>query len=300
MASQAASPTSSTSTMQRRQESSASPRLSMTTSGPTRLHFGPDPAARRPKSFSPPTQPSNKPGLAPPASIQPATGPSVHARRNSNPRYTPRLLTNSLSQSSSPQTLAHPSSVNLNHLRTPGMVDGGLISPHQNVREQDAIETLLFMSSPGNSANMKHSFTPTGSPAPTSTGALSRSNPKGRHALPGGPRKALPSQRPAHLGKQVGFDESPAAVYPGSPMELDSPHHAAASPHRRTPKRRVNGVSSHLRGALSLPSGLGVSDGSSRRRINDAYVENMLERAAAESSDEEDILLPRQRPETTA
>ncbi|KAJ4285938.1 hypothetical protein N0V88_008213 [Collariella sp. IMI 366227] len=33
-----------------------------------------------------------------------------------------------------------------------------LVSPHTNVREQTAIESLLFMSSPGNSANLKHAF----------------------------------------------------------------------------------------------------------------------------------------------
>jgi hypothetical protein len=66
-----------------------------------------------------------------------------------------------------------------------------------------------------------------------------------------------------------------------------------------TPRRRVNGASSHLRGALSLPTGLGVGPGvAARRTIRDEDIESMLDRAGAEvadSSDEEEIQIPRGR-----
>lgn len=286
MASQAVSPTSSTSTVHRRHGSSASPRLPLSASA-AQVHFAPDPVQRR-KSNSPPSlfPSSSGPGLAPPASIRPSSmpvAPRSNTRRNSNPRYTPTLLSHA---SASPRTPAQPPRLNTSQPR-PGMADPILYSPHQNVREQDAIETLLFMSSPGNSANLKHSFSPAGSPGPQ--GARGG----GRHALPAGPRKTLPSQRPHLPPKKVGFDKSPGMAPPDSPMDLDSPQ--SYSPNRGTPRRRTNGGSSHLRGALSLPTGLGSGGGTARQTLRDEDIERMLDGAGVESSDDEEIPLPRGR-----
>jgi len=57
----------------------------------------------------------------------------------------------------------------------------------------------------------------------------------------------------------------------------------------------MNGGSSHLRGALSLPSGLGGGNGTARKMLRDEDIERMLDQAAAEaadSSDDEEIQIP--------
>ncbi|KAJ6786613.1 hypothetical protein PWT90_08201 [Aphanocladium album] len=277
LASQAASPVSSNSTLHRRQSSSTSPRPPPTSAA--QVHFALDPVEPRRKSHSPPGR-SSKPGLAPPAPIQPSLSKqSSNSRRNPIPRHPPALLTHSQSASAasnhSPRQHADAGV---------GVVSSSqpVYSPHQNVREQDAIETLLFMSSPGNSANLKHTFSPSVSPAPQQ-GPMSSSNSF---------RKGLPGQRPAIPQRRVGFDKSPAMGPPGSPMELDSPQQPYQSPNGWTPKRRANGASGHLRGALSLPSGLGVGNGRARQTLRDEDIERILDHAADDSSDDEEIQLP--------
>ncbi|KAF7558361.1 hypothetical protein G7046_g5800 [Stylonectria norvegica] len=282
MASQAASPTSSsTSTVHRRQGSSASPRMPMSAPS-SQVPSSQDPMSHRRKSNSPPRITSSKPTLAPPAAIQPSMGmpaPRSNPRRNSNPHYTPTLLSHS--SSASPHTPAQPSSLSL-------LLGRGRWSIRCCTRR---------IKIPGNSANLKHTFSPSGSPGPHS--AAARSVP-GRHALPSGPRKTLPSQRPSHQTRRTAFDTSPGMPPPpGSPMNLDSPQQQPyQTPNRGTPRRRINGGSSHLRGALSLPSGLGVGNGTARRILKDEDIERMLDRAGAEcadSSDDEEIQLPRGR-----
>ncbi|KND87103.1 hypothetical protein TOPH_08284 [Tolypocladium ophioglossoides CBS 100239] len=280
LASQAVSPTSSTSTVHRRHGSSASPRLPLT-SGTPQVHFAYDPVMIRRKSNSPPLLTSNKPTLAPPAPIQPSMSipsPRSNPRRNSNPRYTPTMLSHS--HSASPRTPGQPPRLDTSN-------------PISQV-VQDAAESLLFMSSPGNSSNLKHTFSPSGSPGtqpipPRSTG--------GRHALPSGPRKALPSQRPAAFpSKKLGFDKCLGMPPPpDSPMDLDTPQAIYLSPNKGTPRRRPNGTSNHVRAALSLPSGLGLGNGTARKTLRDEDIERMLDRAGAEgadSSDDEEIQLP--------
>ena len=293
MASQAVSPTSSASTAHRRNGSSASPRLPMSATAAAQVHFAQGPVAPRRRSDTPPLKSSKKPTLAPPATIQPHSAMhnlSAHPRRNSNPRYTPTTLSHS--HSASPHTPAQPPRLNTSQTKPQSLVDPILFSPHQNVREQEVIETLMFMRSPGNSANLKHSFSPSGSPGPqgdTPRGGLAR------HALPSGPRKTLPSERPPNFQKKVGFDRSPAMPPPSSPMDLDSPQQLYQTPNRGTPRRRANGGSSHFKGAMSLPAGLGVSGETVRRTIGDDDIERMLDRAGADnvdSSDDEEIQLP--------
>ncbi|KAM5354159.1 hypothetical protein ACJ41O_000809 [Fusarium nematophilum] len=294
LASQAASPTSTTSTIHRRLGSSASPRLPVNAVPSSSAPSPYESARQRRKSNSPPRSSWSKPALAPPAPIQPSVNmpaPRSNPRRNSNPHRTPTLLSHS--HSASPHTPAQPSALQTGS-RSRTMADPILFSPHQNVREQDAIESLLFMSSPGNSANLKHAFSPTGSPGPNSA---ARTLPP-RHALPSGPRKPLPSsQRQPQPSRRLGFDKSPMPPPPGSPMDLDSPQHHYGTPNRGTPRRRMNGGGSHLRGTLSLPSGLGVGKGAARKILRDEDIERMLDQASAEadSSDDEEIQIPRPR-----
>lgn len=285
LASQAVSPASSTSTtVHRRNGSSASPQLV----GRSMAHIHNDSAPSRRKSNSPPFL-STRPTLAPPAPIRPSIGAS-HPRRNSNPHYTPTLLSHS--HSASPHTPAQPPALNTSQLRERGPADPVLYSPHQNVREQDAIETLLFMSSPNNSANLKHTFSPVGSPAPSSQPAP-RST--GRQPLPGGPRKALPTQRPSGSAKRVGFEASTGMTpMPDSPMDLDSPQQTYNVSSKGLPRRRTDAGGGHLRSSLSLPSALGISHMTHRQPMSDKDIDQMLDRGVEDnnSSDDEEIQLP--------
>ncbi|KAF5678438.1 hypothetical protein FCIRC_6477 [Fusarium circinatum] len=295
MASQAASPVSTASTIHNRQGSSASPRIPMSkppsSSAPLPHPYGS--ASQRRKSNTPPSSTWNKPALAPPAPIRPSVPvPNSHAnpRRNSHPNRTPNMLTHS--HSASPHTPGQPPTVS-HGPKSRVMGDPVLMSPHQNVREQDAIETLLFMSSPGNYANLKHAFSPTGSPGPN----VGMARPPPRHALPSGPRKPLPtSQRQPQQTRKAPYDKSPMAPPPGSPMDLDSPQQHYAAQNRAAPRRRTIGSRSQLRGTLSLPSGIGLGSGKTRKPLRDEDIERMLDKAsveAADSSDDEEILIPR-------
>ncbi|KAI1371448.1 hypothetical protein F4677DRAFT_311792 [Hypoxylon crocopeplum] len=317
LASQAASPTSSTSTLHGRHGASASPRIpvapmrhraSSNATSPTVQ----DPSQSRtyesfwrdgnPKPSTSTSPISQAPTLAPPAPIQPRQPGQTHPRRSSNARFAPAYLSHS--HHASPHTPAQPSPLQSTPvqgtIRTPN-VDPILFSPHQNVREQEALETLMFMSSPGNSANVKHTF-PSSIPSSQSSQPVRppQARSSGRTALPtsrlgAGPetggqgRKSLPTARPHqhHVpqGKRVGFEKSPATY---GAMDVDDPHG------RGTPRRRANGAAP--RPSLSLPAGL---SGPSRPRtaLRGDDIERMLDRVAADdSSDSEgEIHLPQSR-----
>ncbi|KAG8419594.1 hypothetical protein J3458_004450 [Metarhizium acridum] len=295
LASQATSPASSTSTVHRRKGSSASPRLPATAMS-SRAQFTHESMNFKGKSASPPSANSDKPTLAPPASIQPCSpmpAPRSNPRRNSNPRYTPTMLSHSHSASAHASAQTTPISNGIG--RSQSHLDANMYSPHhKNVREQDAIETLLFMSSPGNSASLKHTFSPSGSPGPQSS-APPRSVSE-RHALPSGPRRGLPASRPPSSAKKVGFDKSPGVPPPHSPMDLDSPQQQQYTARNiSTPKRQATGLTSRHRTTLSLPSGLGLGNGTARKVLRDEDIERMLDHAGAEladTSDDEEIQLP--------
>lgn len=329
LASQAGSPTSSTSTLHGRRRSSASPntyasaairhRGSMSNGGSPLLPMNGTGYSGHWRGGSGPASPNGlspfkggAPALAPPVSIQPSR-PASNARRNSNPRHAPAFL--SRPHHASPHTpvqlynngshLAH-GTPNPRPLGTPGL-DPILYAPqHQNVREQDAIESLLFMSSPGNSANLKHVF-------PSSQDAGSAASP--RSALPTShARRSLPSGRPTQqnsasqpLPKRVGFEKSPSLA--ASDMDLDDPARYGTPHMARTP-RRPAAVSGHyhdcggsstprLHVALSMPAALGLST-RPRRAIGEDDIDRMLDRVAAahdDSSDSEDeIQIPLRRP----
>lgn len=322
LASRVGSPTSSNSTVHLRRGASASPQLSTsshrgsnnaTPATGLQHHFTPrlgdpsNPAWRESRSHTQSNLPSSAPSkeapsLAPPISIE----PSQHLgnpRRNPNSRLTPSLAPHSNLASpninTAPHTPGQPSPYPASeHQRTPA-ADPILFSPHQtpqqDVREQDAIESLLFMSSPGNSANLKHTF-------PSSSQPLNRN----RTALPGSqPRKSLPSGRPTQnpvphpyapsQPKRGGFDGSGSGA-----MDLDDP----ASPYARgTPRRKVvNGaaVTSDARNATparlkQLPLSSGLSGPSRPRpRLADEDIDRMLDSVAADDSSDSDgeIVIP--------
>ncbi|KAK0723440.1 hypothetical protein B0T26DRAFT_643530 [Lasiosphaeria miniovina] len=308
LASQAASPTSSTSTVQLRNGSSASPQLSnvshrgsnSTTPATGSQHQFPSrtadslwresPLSGSRGSSTSPVKPTHT--LAPPVSIQPSRHLS-NPRRNSNPRQPPAYLSSShqSSPNTGPHTPGQPSPyLGIHFQRTPS-ADPMLFSPNQSVREQDAVESLLFMSSPGNSANLKHAF-PSQTMPSSQPGTL-------RTALPTGPRKSLPSGRPtnhvrsqSHTQKRVGFEKSPRE------MEIDEPFGTPNS--RATPRRKINGgfANGHIEATASRLKQIPVSSGLTvpfkpRPALRDEDIDRMLDRAAAEDSDSEgEIRIP--------
>ena len=312
LASQAASPTSSTCIQHGRHGASASPRMNAAASRQPVFGTMTSPPAQvvpqsrtyesfwrenhsRPRSSTSPQVPM----LAPPAAIQPRQPGQSNPRRNSTARYAPAYLSHP--DHASPHTPAQPSPLastpGQHTLRTPN-VDPILFSPHQNMREQEALETLVFMSSPGNSANLKHAFPSSQSSQasqprssmrtalPTSRlAAVSETHSPGRKPLPNGRMHSHQTQQV----KRVGFEKSPSNV---SEMSLDDPY---GSPQTRgTPRRRTNG-SAH-RPTLSVPAGLGASS-RPRPKLQDADIERMLDRVAADDSSDSDgeIRIPQDR-----
>ncbi|KAI1419422.1 hypothetical protein F5Y12DRAFT_250023 [Xylaria sp. FL1777] len=307
LASQAASPASSTSTLHGRHGSSASPRVSLagfrqTASNPSSMTTSPviqhpqgrayesywrESVSKIPSTTSPVSQ---VPTLAPPAPIQPRQALPTNPRRNSSTRYTPAYL--SQSHHSSPHTPSQPSPLQStpgqHYLRTPN-IDPILFSPPQNLREQEALETLLFMSSPGNSANLKHTFpTPHASQARNGTRAtLHASRPGNTSDVNSQGRRALPTGRPQVQPRRVEFESSP-----NTSGGMDSYEQHGSSQMRPVPRRRtING--SMLRPSLSIPAGL---SGPARTKppLGDDDIQRMIDQAAAaDSSDSEgEIQMP--------
>lgn len=181
MASQAGSPTSSTSTLHGRRNLISSPRTTIAslqgqssslssssiTQAPAQdfdLYSRNEPPSRTYESFwrdhstsNPlPAQrsaPSHKLSLAPPADIRPTTSSRhSHTPKFSKPPTIPGQGSNSSVHTSTPRT---PNG------RTEYMEAKSLQTPTQKtIQEQDAMEALLFMSSPGNSGNIGHAFPP--------------------------------------------------------------------------------------------------------------------------------------------
>ena len=179
LASQAGSPTSSTSTLHGRRNVITSPRTTianlqgqtsnLSASSITQdfdLYSRNDPPSRTYESFwrdhstsNPlPAQrssyaSSHKLSLAPPADIRPtASYRRSHTPKFSKPPSIPGQGSNSSLHASTPRT---PNG------RADYMESKPMQTPTQKtIQEQDAMEALLFMSSPGNSGNMSHTFPP--------------------------------------------------------------------------------------------------------------------------------------------
>ncbi|KAL2141514.1 hypothetical protein VTI28DRAFT_2333 [Corynascus sepedonium] len=320
LASQAASPASSSSTIHLRNGSSASPQPSAVShratnnttpaTGPQHQHsdrsaesqWRTSPQSTSRGSSTSPVKTNH--GLAPPVSIQPSQPPG-NPRRDSTSRQVPPFPSSSTYRPSPRTGGLHTSPYLAPGRHRSAISDAMLVSPHTNVREQDAIESLLFMSSPGNSANLKHAFpTSASQPLPSSHTAPQRT------ALPTSqPRKSLPSGRPpTHVRsqshsqpqapKRVGFEKSPSA------MDIDDPPFSGGSPmsvSRGTPRRRTNGdFSGHGHAPptprlkqLPVSAGLTVSS-KPRQALADDEIDRMLDQAAAavDSDSDGEIELP--------
>lgn len=198
LASQAGSPASSTSTLQGRRNLISSPRTNIASfqgqssnrSAPNQdfeLYSKGDHASRTYESFwrehsststtsyhrqqsqgiSIASPRSTKLSLAPPADIHPSTNPRRSESASfSKPPNIPGKTSSDLSQYSqrsfnSPTPTPHtPIRGNSNNNRFQDGPSGIRTPTQKTIQEQDAIETLLFMSSPGNSGNMGHNFPP--------------------------------------------------------------------------------------------------------------------------------------------
>lgn len=180
LASLTGSPASSTSTLPGRRNVAASPRANMMamqrqSDNPTiQPHLGGDfdlfsrtesasrtyesfwrdhptsgSSQRAPHATSPPP---SKASLAPPADIRPGTS----SRRSQTPKFSKPPSMPSYRSDPTPRTPTQSDSRDRRGVQTPSQ---------KTIQEQDAIETLLFMSSPGNSGTMAHGG-PFGGPAP--------------------------------------------------------------------------------------------------------------------------------------
>lgn len=324
LASRSGSPASSNSTIPGAARSSASPQIHPS-HRPTPLNVNsatlnsqPAGAAWRtspisPGNLPPASRPPNGPKLAPPVSIQPHHT-ETNARRNSNPNYTPAFLS-PRPHHDGPHTPGLPSiNVSPENRNLRVAADPMVVSPTHDNREKDAMEALLFMSSPGNSANMKNHFPNTllqvsslRNGSPTAHGvqrtALPTSAPK---------RKSLPNGRPAASSqplpiahspkKRVGFGKSPSTL---SEMDVDDP----TSPRRpiahvRPVARKVNGTAGdsapHERYTMGPPSGP-TRTHRPRPKLSIEHLDEVLDRVAAETSSSEsesEIELPGRREGT--
>lgn len=302
LASHSASPTSSNSTIHHRNGASASPQFSnashkgstSTTPATGLLHQFParhgDPPVWR--EAAPPVKAAH--ALAPPAPIEPSR--QIHHHRHSsvsklNPTY---LAGSHTSPNLGQHTPGQPSPYLGGVHHRARQVDPILFSPNQDVREQDAIESLMCMSSPRNSQNLKYTFSasqplPSGHSAPQRTPLPTSSQ----------PRKALPTARPinhvrsqSQTQKRVGFERT------RSDMEVDEP---SGSPYSRgTSRRKVNGNAYGQdvpvpRVTLPVAKGL-TAPLRPRRVIGDADIDRMIEQAAAQrgedSDSDEEIQIP--------
>ncbi|KAK4224450.1 hypothetical protein QBC38DRAFT_16747 [Podospora fimiseda] len=301
LASQAASPTSSSSTIHMRNGSSASPQLSSAshrgssnttpTTGPQLQlpgRFSPTAASRT--SSTSPVKTISSSSLAPSMAI-PTSHTSTHSRRHSNPRPIPALHSASLHSSSYPGP-ASPGPANgfLSAHHRASLADAMGLSQHQNNAEKDAIESLLFMSSPGNSANLKHAFPSSSQPLPSGHTAPQRT------PLPSA-RKSLPSARPVHgrsqsgVQKRVGFEKSPMEI------DIDEPYGSPMS--RGTPRRRMNGGHPEPHPPVTrlkpIPASAGLSAPSIPRphaKMADDERDRMLDKIGIESDSDEEIEVP--------
>lgn len=327
LTSRAGSPASSNSTIPGRVGSSASPRVQTAhrPTPPQNTHPSAMPnrqtdGAWRGSSTSPQLTTASvgvprfeeEPSLGPPVSIQPDR-PENSTRRNSNPKYTPSFLA-PRSHHDSPQTPSVPSlHITPDNRNLRAAADPMVISPTHNNREKDAMEALLFMSSPGNSANMKNHY-PGSQPVSHLRNGASFAPSSQRTALPTSApkRKSLPSGRPAPSSqplpaghsprKRVGFGRSPSAF---SEMDLDDPmsprRHAAYVRPAAPMGPKVNGHAGTgpgkpmpLTGGLSRPA-------RPRPRLSYEGLDEVLDRMATEDSSSEDdceIELPSRRDQS--
>lgn len=314
LASRAGSPASSNSTIAGRPRSSASPKVrTLLRSTPPGFHpqhvssRSADGAARGPSTSPIGDSPSARlqvSPLAPPVSIQPHQSES-HPRRNSDPKYTPSFLA-PRSHQDTPHTPAVPTlHITPTNRNLSAAANPMVLSPTHNNREKDAMEALLFMSSPGNSANMKP-YQPGSQPTSNLRNGATSAPSSQRKPLPKSApkRKGLPNGRPAPSSQPLPVSHSPQkrvgfGTAPAHPIEMDLDD--VTSPRRHPayvrPVHKANGLSANGRHPLPSSGGLRKPE-QPRARLSLEHLDEVLDRVAAEddSSDSEgEILLPIRR-----
>ncbi|KAK2624478.1 hypothetical protein QTJ16_006428 [Diplocarpon rosae] len=117
-----------------------------------RSHSTPNFPGQRQHLYAPAAAPLTSKALGPPAEIR----TTVNSRRSGTPKFSrqPNLPSHG---SNSPYNTSTPRTPLRAEVRDKTIVQTPL---QKTLQEQDAIETLLFMSSPGNSGNMSHAFPP--------------------------------------------------------------------------------------------------------------------------------------------
>jgi Whi5 like len=281
MASQAGSPTSSTSTLHGRRNLITSPRAAIANiqgqtptapsnsstpalSGDFDLYSRSDQPSRTYESFwrdhstnlpshrysshtSPPAPFSLK-SLAPPADIRPTPA----SRRSGTPKFSrppamPGQGSNSPIHSPNPRTPNRGAYRENPAIQTP---------TQKTIQEQDAIETLMFMSSPGNSGNMKHNFPPRSQASPQQSPLRAEFNTQDR--------------RRAH-GKKVGFEIETTSGSTGSSEA----------------------------GGAEYRSRTSWTKATANSRGREEAIDRLLEESEESSSDEETLVLNYQSPRRT-
>lgn len=179
LASQAVSPTSSTSTIHGRRRALASPRLALANIQNMSQGIDPGPQAQptrtyesfwRQHSSGSQTSQNRHVGYArsaiSPVTTQPSLAPAADIRSGPTmgmPYQPDRVARTPILDSSETRRAGYSVENSAPHTPNRGLTPGGSIlrTPNQkSVQEQDAIETLMFMSSPGNPGLSSHSFPP--------------------------------------------------------------------------------------------------------------------------------------------
>ena len=239
LASQKGSPTSSTSTVHGRRNLLTSPRatiasiqgqtsnlstISQTPSGDFDLYSKTEPSSRTYESFwadhSAVSIPTNRQPITspPPNALAPAVDirPTPSSRRSGTPKFVkPPAISGqgsgSYQNTSAPRTPSRAEYKDSPVMQTP---------TQKTIQEQDAIETLLFMSSPGNSGNLGHAF-----PPPRTIGSPQQS-----------PLRAEFNIQKGAQGRRVGFDDRATTASTGS-SEVGAENSNKLGPRPSKPQR---------------------------------------------------------------
>ena len=199
-------------------------------------------SSHRPHATSPPPP---KASLAPSADIRPSTS----SRRSHTPKFSKPPSIPTHRSDPTPRTPTQPDSRD-RRVQTPSQ---------KTIQEQDAIETLLFMSSPGNSGTMGHAGGPFGAPRP---------NP------------LLDSPHRSPLRAEFRVQDRRGALGPGRRVEFDKYVAGAGA-------SEAGAEAKHLVRAPPPPP----SSGASLDETTEGVIDRLLDRMSDASSDE-DVEVP--------
>ncbi|CAL3967157.1 unnamed protein product [Diplocarpon coronariae] len=196
-----------------------------------RSHSTPNYPAQRQHAHAPAAAPPISKALGPPAEIR----PTVSSRRSGTPKFSrqpnlPSHGSNSPYNTSAPQTPLRTEARDKTIVQTP---------LQKTLQERDAIETLLFMSSPGNSGNMSHAF------PPPKTQASPQQSPL---------RSEFHAQNRAQHARTVGFEATAGSFSAGSSeggAEYRSKIRSRAAGHSRAKSQEMNRFLDDMRDSSS-------------------------------------------------